>query len=103
MGLTTASPGSLTIDQLEMFQLFLILLELLQELTCNIKCWIFRNSKAPNVMGLTGLSSITSVGAITPADVMGLTGLSCNSIIRNSFQISTNPIVDVTGLFETLL
>ena len=31
---------------------------------------------ADQAMGLTGVSSTASVGAITPADVMGLTGVS---------------------------
>jgi len=49
-----------------------------------------------DVMGLTGLGSTSSVGAITPADVMGLTGLGLTSNL-GAITTSGGTLVNLTG------
>ena len=51
-------------------------------------------------MGLTGLSSTSSVGAITPADVNGFNWFICNFCKWFSY-ITSNPTIDLTGLSMT--
>jgi hypothetical protein len=47
-------------------------------------------------VGLSGLSATSAVGNILPADVMGLTGLSAETEV-GAITISSNPVVDITG------
>ena len=48
----------------------------------------------------TGLSATSSVGALSPADVMGLTGLYATSA-TGSVTISSNPTFDLVGVVAT--
>jgi len=48
-------------------------------------------------VGLSGQSASTTLGSISPADVMGLTGLSATSSV-NSFTFTSDPLIPVSAL-----
>ena len=48
------------------------------------------------IVGPTGQAITSSVGSISPADVIGISGVSATFSV-GSVEISTNPIIDVTG------
>ena len=49
-----------------------------------------------DVMGLTGQAITSSVGSISPADVMGLTGFSATFNL-GSITVGSSPVIDLTG------
>jgi hypothetical protein len=48
-------------------------------------------------VGLSGQSASTTLGSISPADVMGLTGLSATSSV-NSFTFTSDPLIPISAL-----
>ena len=48
-------------------------------------------------VGLSGQSASTTLGSISPADVMGLTGLSATSSV-NSFTFTSDPLIPLSAL-----
>ena len=51
-----------------------------------------------DVMGLTGLSAQSAVGIISPADVIGITAPSAAQTEVGDITISSNPVIDLTGV-----
>ena len=49
-------------------------------------------------MGLTGLSAQSAVGIISPADVIGITAPSAAQTEVGDITISSNPVIDLTGV-----